>query len=48
MKDYVTYLQIDGEVYRLKNPDLIKLQLAQEISIGKLRVLTRNKGVKGK
>lgn len=48
VKDYVTYMQIDGEVYRLKNPDRIKLQLAQEVNGGKLKVLIRNNGKKGK
>jgi len=39
-------MQIDGEVYRLQNPNSIRIQLAKDLNGGRLRVLQRVK--KGK
>lgn len=40
--DSFTYLNIDGEFYKMKNPDTVKLQLAKDVlPNGQLRILVR-------
>lgn len=37
-------MHIDGEFFKLKNPDVVSIQLAKEcISDGKLRILERKR-----
>ena len=43
-RDLVTYMNIDGEYFKVKNPSKISVHLATEaIPNGKIRILTRNK-----
>ncbi len=40
--DSFTYLNVDGEYYKMKNPDTVKVQLAKDIlPKGQLRILVR-------
>jgi len=40
--DSYTYLNIDGEFYKMKNPDSLVIELAEEIlPKGQLRILVR-------
>jgi len=36
-------MQIDGEFYKLKNPNAITIKLAEEFPNGKIKVLKRGK-----
>eukprot|EP00347_Sterkiella_histriomuscorum_P014386 403361066 len=43
-EDFYTYMHIDGEFYKLKNPDVLTIQLAKDcVQDGKLRILERCK-----
>ncbi len=43
-RDFYTYMNIDGEYYKLRNPDLVTVELAWNCSeTGKIRLLARKK-----
>jgi len=39
--NYYTYLNVDGEYFKIERPDMVKLQLSNDFPLGKLRILTR-------
>jgi hypothetical protein len=38
-------MNIDGEFFKVKNPDCISIKLAEEVPEGKIRILVRNKAL---
>ena len=42
--DFFSYMNIDGEYYKMRNPDMVTVQLAKKCSsTGRLKLLARTK-----